>query len=237
MEMHLLKIGNLMGTPDVKALQWAAGPGSEAAHELWLGIERIKTRFGYDGSCTTVLLRNDLRPDAFPTLVDPSWILPIGSRTEDQAIQIGLTALADQGLQPDQIQSVLITHDHPDHFHPRLLEHLPKATAFSHPNMPIVGCKSFDADRFGPGLTALPTPGHWGPHTSFLIDQPDLDLVVCAAGDLVMNHAHFLDRNHPLSFTRPDQGLASIELVIDALANRGRRFRLILPGHGRPFFV
>ena len=237
MELQLIKTGNLMGTPDVKALQWAAGPGSGGAHDLWLGIERIKAAFGYDGGCTTALLRDDSRPEAFPALLDPSWILPVGGMSEEQAIEGALAALSAHGLEPDQIRSVLITHDHPDHFHPRLLQHLPKATAYTHPDMPISSCHAFDSKRFGPGLSALPTPGHWGPHTSFLFELARFDLAVCAAGDLIMNHAHFLDRKHPLSFRDPQQGLTSIDAVIEALSARGSRFKMILPGHGRPFFV
>lgn len=235
MELRLLKAGNLMGSPDAKAMQLRAGPGSQEAHALWLDIARIKTAFGYDGGCTSLLLDEPDLPAAFPALVDPSWITPAVG-VED-ALERALTTIRAAGHEPDAVRSVLVTHAHPDHFDPRLLDHLPRATAYAHPDAPIAGCRPFEPGLFGGRVEALSTPGHGGPHTSYLFELDAYRLAACAAGDLVMSHAHYLDRRHPLAFSEPERGLESIERVRRALAVRGRAYSLVFPGHGLPFFL
>jgi len=42
-------------------------------------------------------------------------------------------------------------------------------------------------------------------------------LAVCLAGDLIMDHAHYLTLDHPLSFSEPKLGKKSVELVKDNL--------------------
>ncbi len=235
MELRVLKYGNLMGTPDAKEILLRAGPGSELAHARWLEMARIKTAFGYNGQCTSVLLVDEEPSDAFPALVDPSFLTATGDAAA--AVTTALTMIRDAGVKPDAIKTVLVTHAHADHFDPRLLAELPQAQAYCHPQAPIDGCKDFDPDRFAGKITALNTPGHGGPHSSYLLELAEFDLSICLAGDLIMSHAHYLARQHPLSFTQPEQGLASIEAVRKAMLQRGRQYNMVFPGHDLPFFL
>lgn len=235
-EIELLQMGNLMGSPDCKEKQWRAGPGTEAAHAVWEEIARIKAAFGLDGRCTSALLREPSVPEAFPAVVDLSGVTPGPSPGDPEPVARALGLLEARGVAPTDVRSVLVTHFHPDHFDPRLLEHLTEASAFGPVTSGHPALAPFSAERFGGLVDALDTPGHGGPHLSYFVDLPQLDLAVCLAGDLIMSHAHFLSLDHPLSFTDAEAGKASVEAVLAALAARGRAHRLIVPGHDAPFF-
>jgi len=95
----------------------------------------------------------------------------------------------------------------------------------------------FDGERLGGGVAALDTPGHWGPHASYVIDLDGFDATVCLAGDLVMSHAHLLALDHPLSCADHAATRRSLRAVLTEMDARQSRFQLLLPGHDRPVFV
>lgn len=233
MQLKILKYGNLMGTPDAKEMLLRTGPGSDEAHSLWNDIAGIKYAFGYNGQCTSALVLDPENTDCFPALVDPSYM----TATCLETVEPLLRALSSLGISQESVRSVLVTHNHLDHYDPRVLEHLPNARAYAHPDSRIPGCQPFDPGRFGNSIMALDTPGHGGPHTSYILDLDDPLISACLAGDLIMSQAHFLAIKHPLSFTDVAQGLASIDLILRELAGRDRRYKLIFPGHGLPFFA
>jgi len=236
-ELRILKHGNLMGTPDAKEMLLRAGPGSDPAHQLWEEIAEIKTSFGYSGQCTSALIIDEERPEAFPALFDPSYLTVACDYMSTESIDRALEAISAAGFPPAEIKSVLVSHFHPDHFDPRLLDNLHNAVAYSHAEAYIPGCQPLDQKKFGDSIVALNTPGHGGPHTSYLLKLPKYDLAVCLAGDLVMSHAHYLAREHPLSFTDPKEGLASIATVWQELKQMKCKHALVFPGHGLPFFA
>jgi glyoxylase-like metal-dependent hydrolase (beta-lactamase superfamily II) len=229
MELVILKHGDLMGSPDCKELLRRAGAGTPAAHAVWEELFAIKTALGLGGRSTSALLLEPALPDAFPAVVDLSYVTPGGSI--DDPIEAALSRLREQGLGPGGVRSALVTHQHADHCDARLLARLPAAVAYG------PGLAPFDAAHFGGLVEALDTPGHGGPHVSYVVDLPRLDAAVCLAGDLVMSHAHFLSLDHPLAFADHAAGRASVERVTAALRGRGRRHDLIVPGHGPPFFL
>jgi glyoxylase-like metal-dependent hydrolase (beta-lactamase superfamily II) len=228
-ELVVLKRGDLMGSPDCKELLRRAGAGTPAAHVVWDEIFAIKTALGLTGRSTSVLLLEPSVPEAFPAVVDLSYVAAAGGR--DDPVEAALARLHERGLEPGDVRSALFTHLHPDHFDPRLLDRLPRATAYG------PGLAAFDPARFGGLVEALDTPGHGGPHASYVVDLPALDAAACCAGDLVMSHAHFLSLDHPLSFSDPAAGLESVERVRAALRGSGRRRHVLVPGHGEPFFL
>jgi glyoxylase-like metal-dependent hydrolase (beta-lactamase superfamily II) len=150
---------------------------------------------------------------------------------------MSLQAVTRAGVTPTEVKSILLTHDHPDHFDSGILDHLPNAVPYAHPDSNVPQCEPFDPERFGDSSIALDPPGHGGPHSSYIVDLDDFDCAVCLAGDLIMNQAHFLDRDHPLSFADVHQGKKSIETVLKALRARDRKHALVFPGHGLPFFA
>jgi glyoxylase-like metal-dependent hydrolase (beta-lactamase superfamily II) len=237
MELRILKYGNLAGSPDVKEMLFRAGPGTPPAQALWQDLFAIKRALGLNGQSTTALLLEPAIPSAFPAIVDFSFISAAPESHNDSSVQAALASLGEQGLSPKEIKSLLCTHLHPDHFDARLTSHLTEATVFVPPDTRVPGSAPFSPAHFDGLVDMVATPGHGGPHCSYLFDLPELDLSVCLAGDLIMSHAHYLSPDHPLSFTDAAEGQASIELVKHALAARGRRFRTVVPGHDIPFFV
>ncbi len=225
MKLSSLKTGNLLGSPDVKELLRLCDEAGGSTDALWAELAGIKQALGTSGQCSTFLIEEPSRPDLFPALVDPSP----GALT--------LEALRERGLGRELIRSVLVTHAHGDHFDPALLRELPHAAAYAHAASRVPGCRPFPQEAFGPGLIALDTPGHGGPHSSYVLDLPGLDLAACLAGDLIMSHAHYLSLEHPYSFADHEAGRRSVAAVLDALKRRGRRHQVICPGHGAPFFV
>ena len=237
MELRALKYGDLMGSPDIKDLLLAEGPGSEAAHQVWLAVADIKLAFGWSGQGTSVVLVEPDEPDGFPIWVDPSFISPDPSTHGEASVDAAFDALRRVGVEPDEVRTVLVTHDHGDHVDSRVLQRLPGAVVMAPDGAMVSGCVLFDGERLGGRITCIDTPGHWGPHSSYLVDLPQHDLSICIAGDLVMSHAHLLTLDHPLAFADHEAGRSSIAHVIAALDERPTRYKMILPGHDRPFLV
>jgi len=237
MELLALKYGDLMGSPDTKDLLLDQGPGSEAAHQVWLAVAGIKLAFGWSGQATSVALVEPGVPEGFPAWIDPSFISPDPATHGDASVDAAIEGLRRVGIEPRAVRTVLVTHDHGDHVDSRVLERLPDAVVMAPEGALVPGAVGFDAARLGDRVTRLDTPGHWGAHASYLVDLPQHDLSICIAGDLVMSHAHVLASDHPLAFADHAAARASLGRVIAALDARPTRFKMILPGHDRPFFV
>ena len=237
MHLHTLKYGDLLGSPDTKDLLLAAGTGTDAAHQQWLAMTHAKLALGWSGQATSALLLAPDHPRGFPAWLDPSFISPDPASHGQIAVDRALQSLSDAGLAPDDIRTVLITHDHSDHVDPRVLDLLLNATVFAPAGSSIPHALPLDPDHLDGLVTHLDTPGHWGPHSSYVIDLPDLDVSLCLAGDLAMSHAHLLSLDHPLAFADHDAGKASLTRVFAELDARPTRLKMLLPGHDRPIFV
>ncbi len=237
MELRVLKYGDLMGSPDIKDLLEDAGPGSPAAQELWGTLSGIKYALGWSGHATSALLLEPGLPDAFPAWVDPSFVTPNPQSMGEHSIERALDSLRAAGAKPADIRTVLLTHEHMDHADPRLLELMPEAVVHGPGPGTIAGQTPFDGERLGGRVIAVDTPGHWGPHASYVVDLPELDVSVALAGDIVMSHAHVLALDHPLAFSDHGEALDSLRRLVAALDDRPTPLSMILPGHDRPFFV
>jgi len=234
MKMTILKYGNLMGSPDLKAKMSALGDDDKAIDKLWDDCFEIKMALGLDGRSTSALLTDESRPDIFPAVVDLSYVCadPSTYMTADYA---AIAAIAAAGIDAEDVKSFLITHPHGDHLDPRVLHLLPNARLLAHPDSKISGASALPEGI--PGLIALNTPGHGTPHCSFIADLDDMDASVLIAGDLIMSHAHYLSLDEPIAFSDPAAGRRSVAAALDALNARPTTYRLILPGHDIPFFI
>lgn len=236
MELKILKYGNLMGSPDMKALMHDCADDA-AADRLWDELYPIKLAFGLDGRSTSAVLIEPSCPELFPALVDCSYMCADPASYTDASVKAALDAIAGAGLVPAQIKSLLVTHPHGDHQDPRLLKHLSGAKFYADPASKIPGATPLPPDKLPSSFLSLDTPGHGTPHCSFIVDLAAQDLSVCIAGDLIMSHAHFLSLDHPLSFSDHAAGKQSVAAAMRALAARPTKHKMILPGHDMPFFV
>lgn len=237
MELKVLKYGNLMGSPDMKKIMHDAGEETPEADELFDELYDIKIRIGQDGIASSVALIEQGCPEFFPALVDFSFLSADPASHNETSVRAALDSLASVDIQPESVKSVFITHQHGDHFDPRVLQHLPNATVFADPGSGMPGAQSFPADEMPDTIISINTPGHGGPHCSYIIDIEQLNLSACIAGDLIMSHAHFLSLDHPLSFSDPEAGKWSVNTVVRALMERKTKHRMILPGHDVSFFI
>jgi len=237
MDLKIAKYGNLTGSPDLKEKLYRAGPDTPESHELFEELFDLKLWLGLNGQCTSLILLEPDYPDMFPALVDFSYLAADPATHNESTVEAALQAIKDAGLQPEQVKSILVTHPHGDHYDPRLLQHLPNATPYSDPGAASPGIKPLNSEDIPGTLVSLNTPGHGGPHASFIVDIPERNVSLAVAGDLIMSHAHFLSLDHPLSFTDPGAGKESVGALIEALNARPTRFKMILPGHDIPFFA
>jgi glyoxylase-like metal-dependent hydrolase (beta-lactamase superfamily II) len=237
MEIKILKYGNLMGSPDLKEKMSELGASTPEADKLWDDLYEIKIAFGLNGQSTSLLLIEPDCPELFPAVVDCSYICADPASYSDASISAALAAIAAAGVKPDAVKSYFVTHSHGDHLDPRLAAKLPEATVYAHPDSKIHGAKPLPLDLCPAGFTALDTPGHGTPHCSYIVDLPERNLSACIAGDLIMSHAHYLSLGKPLSFSDAEAGAKSVRAVMDALAARNTKYKMIIPGHDIPFFV
>lgn len=237
MEIKVLKYGNLMGSPDVKSMMHDLEPDMAAADALWDDTYALKIAFGLDGRSTSALLIEQDCPELFPAVVDCSYLCADPSSYGENSVRAAIDAIRNAGVEPEDVKTYFVTHPHGDHLDPRVLQQLPNAKLVADAGADIPAATPLEPGACPEGFSSLPTPGHGVPHCSFIVDLPQSNLSVCIAGDLIMSHAHYLSLKHPKSLMDHNAGTASVRSVMDALAARPTKYKMILPGHDIPFFV
>jgi glyoxylase-like metal-dependent hydrolase (beta-lactamase superfamily II) len=162
-----------------------------------------------------------------------------------------LDALNSEGLSPDEVTDVLITHSHWDHL--TNVDLFPNAVVRmsegelewslslreNHLLVPVAVVKSAmtqgritafaPGQEVCPGVVALPTPGHTPGHTSFLI-KTKTGLAVFA-GDAVKNEVELVTRRARMTMDGAESA-RSIEKIVEIAQNESA---LIYCGHDRTF--
>jgi glyoxylase-like metal-dependent hydrolase (beta-lactamase superfamily II) len=147
-------------------------------------------------------------------------------------------ALHENGLEPDDIDIVFITHWHKDHF--GNLSIFKKSQYMA--SMLLV--EQFDLKNFvglnnnqfiSKGIKIVFTPGHTAGHASILIDSSlrGVKARIAVAGDAIISHSYFQSGHvwHAnADFVDAQMAKMSINLLVE-LSD------LIIPGHGVPFLV
>jgi glyoxylase-like metal-dependent hydrolase (beta-lactamase superfamily II) len=236
MELKILKYGNLAGSPDIKTIMHDLKYDTAAVDQFWDHTHAIKLAFGLDGRSTSALLLEPDCPELFPALVDCSFLSADPATHGPASIDMALAAIRAAGVDPAHIKAHFVTHPHGDHMDPRLRQALPGALFLAHPDSGIPA-NPIDVKSLPDSMAVINTPGHGYQHCSYIVDLKQHDLSVCLAGDLIMSHAHFLTLDHPTAFADPQAGAASVRAVLNALAQRHTKYKMILPGHDIPFFV
>ena len=196
----------------------------------------LRATQGVVGFCSAVLIEGERR-----TLVD------VGHVGRRQALQ---GALAERGLQPDDIDVTVMTHAHWDHAQnfdlfdhaPMLIHswerryaHKPHHNDWATPRwtgaMIETQSRITEVDEgyeIEPGVRVLHTPGHSPGCISVLVDTPEG--VAAVTGDVLHFAGVALSRRNPLVFWDEKSARASIDRIL-AEAD------VIYPGHDRPFHL
>lgn len=175
-------------------------------------------------------------------LVDGRTLVDTGSLARRPML---LEALESTGVEPTDVEHVLLTHLHFDHA--ENLDVFPEATIHVYgPELARVRAGAldwatlryadamlegrdvvtFEAGEVLDGIEAVHTPGHVEHHVSFVLEG---ELTYGLTGDAVKNVREFVTRN---PFTLYDDEVA--RETIDTLAER---LDFVIPGHDSPFYV
>jgi glyoxylase-like metal-dependent hydrolase (beta-lactamase superfamily II) len=151
-------------------------------------------------------------------------VVDTGLEGGGEAEQI-LKALAGLRLTPEEIDSVINTHSHPDHCGNNLL--------FSRAEI----LAPQDKQMIDPGIWAMATPGHSQDSLSIVIGAmpqdtktEDMPLTIVIAGDALPTFGNFRKNVPPASYTDRDLSISSMGKIV-ALAD------IVVPGHDFPFSV
>jgi glyoxylase-like metal-dependent hydrolase (beta-lactamase superfamily II) len=85
-----------------------------------------------------------------------------------------------------------------------------------------------DGEELRPGVRVLATPGHTMTHGSLIVDDE-----IALAGDAIVDYSYFRD-DSVWNFNADFYGLEAARESIRKLTEPAR---LIVPGHGMPFWV
>jgi glyoxylase-like metal-dependent hydrolase (beta-lactamase superfamily II) len=132
-----------------------------------------------------------------------------------------LTALEDIGVKPEEIDSIINTHSHPDHCGN---DHL-------FPRARVLGAR--DGDHIAPGVWVMATPGHSRDSISVVVETKSMGAgreTLVVAGDALPTFGNFQKMVPPALHVDRNQAVASME-KITALAD------IVIPGHDLPFSV
>jgi glyoxylase-like metal-dependent hydrolase (beta-lactamase superfamily II) len=213
-------------------------------------------------SAPVIPIRSPLAPDGEPRVTvlvagylsydkyHPEW----GQRSAQSSVTLaqvaGRTILVDTGQEddqllarlraagvaPEEVDTVVITHTHGDHY--KSLRVVPNAAVYASgpehhawrsrggPDKEVLGKLVPVATGIAPGVRLLHTPGHTTGSATVLVAQAGQ--IVAIAGDAVDSRDFFLRREPSHNTLDPAAERRNFELLA-AIAD------VVVPGHGRPF--
>jgi glyoxylase-like metal-dependent hydrolase (beta-lactamase superfamily II) len=158
-----------------------------------------------------------------------------------------LERLAQRGLSPADIDTIVLTHAHWDHLlnadlfeHAEFVVHSDERDYVRNPHNNDWATPKYtnaimerlrvrevrEGDQAAPGLTVIETPGHTVGSIALLVNSPEG--TICVAGD-ALPHARSLLTGLPnLVFDTEEHARNSVRKIMDAAP-------VIYPGHDRPF--
>ncbi|MFA6372066.1 MAG: MBL fold metallo-hydrolase [Methanothrix sp.] len=145
-------------------------------------------------------------------------IVDSGQKGEKELI---CRALAELGINPEEIDCIVNTHSHPDHCGNNHL--------FSHAKV-LIGK---EGDVIAPGVWVLATPGHSMDSISVVVEAKAATLqmkTIVIPGDALPTFGNFLKKVPPALHVDRDLAIASMQRIM-ALAD------FVVPGHDSPFSI
>lgn len=176
------------------------------------------------------------------TLVDGTTIVDTGGPSRRPLLEATLDA---NGVDPADVEHVLLTHLHFDHCDN--VDLFPDATVYVHgPALDRIEAGDtdwatsdalpglladrdvvrFDAGDHVAGFEAVHTPGHSRHHVSFVAEA---DVTYGVVGDAIKNVREFVTRD-PTAIDDPETASGTIDRLAD-------RLEFVVPGHDVPFYV
>ena len=138
------------------------------------------------------------------------------------------TSLKQIGIFPDDVDTVILTHNHSDH--KGNLSMFPKAKVLIHAReSPVKDAETVDGEEFEvcPGVRMVHTPGHTPGSCSVFVDG---DRAYAITGDACPLKDNFLKMIPPaLNYDR--------RLALESLERIAAYADVVVPGHGAPFFT
>ncbi|HGJ65886.1 TPA: MBL fold metallo-hydrolase [bacterium] len=143
------------------------------------------------------------------------------------------------GIDPDDITKVFVTHFHRDHF--GCIEYFENAEWYCHNialanfDDPIKGKFILinDGDYILHNTLVIATPGHTQGHSSILWSDRNRTVRVAIAGDAIINLA-WLQSGYIWKF---NSDFLCTETTRDSIKRILNECDIVVPGHGQPFFV
>jgi glyoxylase-like metal-dependent hydrolase (beta-lactamase superfamily II) len=139
-------------------------------------------------------------------------IVDTGLKGEEKII---LERLAERGLNPDDIDSVINTHAHQDH----------TGNNFLFSRAKVLSPK--EGDLIAPGIKIMNTPGHSMDSISVVVESQN---VVVLAGDALPTFSNYIKGVPPAHHVDGDLARKSMYMILK-IAD------VVVPGHDRPFSV
>lgn len=184
-----------------------------------------------DVLCIGYLIRDDdgklLEAHSTSTLIRTETrliVVDTSSREMRPAIK---TAFKQIGVFAKDVDTVVLTHSHPDHT--QNLDLFPNAKVLVHAgeDEPFPGAEVVDGDMsLAKGIELRYTPGHSWDSMSVFVEGPDRKYVI--AGDAIPLEDNFKKDVPPALHVCKDLAMKSIKTIADYAD-------VIVPGHGAPF--
>ncbi|HEU5317798.1 MAG TPA: MBL fold metallo-hydrolase [Chloroflexota bacterium] len=187
-----------------------------------LSYDKYHPQWGQRAACSTV------------TLVQTAGqIILVDTGLDDDRL---VRALAAAGLQPDSVDTVVLTHTHGDHYrsvhllpNARVVASGPEVNAWRSrgaPDKELLARLTPTVTGIAPGVRLLLTPGHTAGSATVLVSQAGQ--LVAIAGDAVDSLDFYARREPSHNAVDPAAEKRNFDLFA-AIAD------VVIPGHGRPF--
>jgi glyoxylase-like metal-dependent hydrolase (beta-lactamase superfamily II) len=205
----------------------------EASEMASLLTLQIKSEMGIGGGSTVTLIDGE-KKILVDTGFDFEWMDTAKNKKKNE--QNLVRSLRDNGLKPDDIDIVFITHWHMDHFgnsgifkKAACLVSKPLADRQRHLN--LVG--TADREEIASGVRVVYSPGHTADHASLIVDTTfnEMKARIAIAGDAIISCSYFLAGR----IWKYNADFYDEEIARKSMSMLSNNADIIIPGHGVPF--
>jgi glyoxylase-like metal-dependent hydrolase (beta-lactamase superfamily II) len=205
----------------------------EASEMASLLTLQIKSELGIGGGSTVTLIDGE-KKILVDTGFDYEWLNTPENKKQNARNLVG--CLHNNGLKPDDIDIVFITHWHMDHFgnsgifkKAQLLVSKPLAERYKHLN--LVGIS--DGEEITSGVRVVYSPGHTADQASLIVDTlfGEMKVRIAVAGDAIISCSYFLAGR----IWKYNADFYNEKIARKSMSMLSNNADIIIPGHGVPF--